>query len=408
QTITKVDPETGELVEESKPFWEISIYNNAFELKFNEIFDENENAFYSRGLQYITKAGYDKVDFSVEKWINENSVDLNNYRKVCDITPYKESTKTFVGEVAFGANCYDYRDYSAWFMEAKSLEKMNIFEYQSVDGGDFIGNEDADSINEDTMFKLQIGEDIYGMKLKYPGSVLNIFGSSTGNLNYKDTELLASITEFVKQGGWLGRNVYYDVTDYYRVYDIHFLAEILYNAFKGLPAGTSQQYTIRMSDYFDYYKYNGKTYNKEKILDVGDALINYVNSNFGIQVNVFDYDLNSSAKSLFNNYKGNQNIVEDAEVQDVIDYKMSKTIDKVSLDDFDWVATDKVGEYVLKLSDAYKSQQTDLSMFMLDIELDITDFGITIKGINKQSLNGYEIYEATIIDNMVESEVVYV
>ena len=57
QKVNTLNPETGEEVAVSEPFFEVNVYNNAFELKINELFDETQSGFYSHGLQYISKDG---------------------------------------------------------------------------------------------------------------------------------------------------------------------------------------------------------------------------------------------------------------------------------------------------------------------------------------------------------------
>ena len=397
QQIEKVDPETGELITESKPFWEISIYNNAFELKFNEIFDENQNAFYSTGLQYISNIENKAPDFSVEKWLSSSQVDYSNYSEISsvDISYRNYSEKNGEKYLLFkdGKNYYEYYGH---ILKANDFQNMSYFEYQSANDTGFINNQFANPINEDTLFKLQIDNKIYGMKLKYD------------DIPIGEETFLFTRQWCTNVFGSMDQHFTYARHQYFRAYDIHFLSELLYNSFKGLPAGTSQQYTIRLADYFDFYEFNGKTYEEDKILNVGQALISYVNSNFGIKVNVYDYDLNSSSKSMFDNYKGYKNVNESDISNEVLDYKTSKNVFTLTIDNFDFISTGKVGEYILRLSNNEFINNIDKSITVFELNIDITGLGITIYGIEKTSVKGLEIYHATLIENGVESGVLYV
>lgn len=409
QTVKQMDIVTGEDVEVSKPFFEVNVFNNGFELKINEVFDETQTGFYSRGLQYIAKNGKE-FTFVIKPWDSTLEA-LMNANKDIDITKHytylkdvgtREHTYNYTGEFVVNIGKFKRYEYCNHYYtqkklySAKSFTNINFYEYASALGTEFVEST-INPINEDTTFKLQIGDKIYGMKLKYDA------------LGLTDDNLIGSNDTHIRYEGDFKQYEYFNVDEYYRAFDIHYLAESIYDSVNGIAKGTSKDIVLRFGDYFEYFVFDGQTYNDKVTIEMKNKLIEYVNSNFLIRVNVFDTNLNSSEKSFFSYYKGNQNVSEEDIEETVTDYTLAKSIKLVTIKDFEWIETNVSGEYIFKLSEDFKSRnEFKRDLILLNIKIDISGFGITCKGIKKESLQEFGIYDASLTNGNTSWQVDYV
>ena len=397
QTINKLDVVTGETTEESRPFFEVNIFNNAFELKINELFDETETNFYSHGLQYISNSvnSSNKLLFIAEKSDENGFLDVSNLVKMSNFGG--ETQQDFLLDTsAFLTKEFKRVTYTNAIGKAINLNGMQIYEYASGADTKFVNTQEI--IYEDTLFKLQIGDEIYGMQLKYD------------DVDVSTAEYIGSIENYVstESVGFTKIHNYRNVR-IYRAFDIHYLAELIYNSVSNVAAGTSEDIVLRFGDYFNYFTYDGSAYTQKVSAEIRDKLITQINSNYVIRVNKYDFNLDSSEKSLFNNYKGAENTKEEDIVNETLDYNLSKQIKNVTINDFNFIETDKSGSYILRLSEDFKFKiEKDKSLILLNIDLDLTDYGIELVGIEKSSLSDFKIYKATYKVNGVESEVQYV
>ena len=62
------DAKTG--IKTNKHFCEINVFDNVYEIKFNYLQDEEKNAFYSQGFQFIATSESNKIDFNNKKFKN--------------------------------------------------------------------------------------------------------------------------------------------------------------------------------------------------------------------------------------------------------------------------------------------------------------------------------------------------
>ena len=393
QTINKLDAVTGETTEDSRPFFEVNVFNNAFELKINELFDETETNFFTHGLQYISDG---KLNFTELYRDIFNNLNISNLEYMSDIGT--TTTEDYLLDKAwFEPSEIKRVTYKNSIYKAIGFVNTEIYEYASGADTKFVNTQEK--INEETLFKLQIGDQIYGMQLKYD------------DIDISSKKAIAEIEEYLgtEGSGLLSKTHYYNKTYIYRAFDIHYLAELIYNSVSNVAAGTSEDIVLRFGDYFNYFTYDGSAYTQKVSAEIRDKLITQINSNYVIRVNKYDFNLDSSEKSLFNNYKGAENIKEEDIVNEILDYNLSKQIKNVTINDFDFIETDNSGAYILRLSEDFKSKiEKDKSLILLNIDLDLTDYGIELVGIEKSSLSDFKIYKATYKVNGVESEVQYV
>ena len=376
---------TEEGTVDSKQFVEINLFDNVFELKFNYMLDEKQTAFYSQGVQFVSKNS--KLDFS------------GDYIDKVDIKP--------IGQVKEDVEWFNnkYTNYSNIILGKKTYNTLNIYNYQSADNYETCLSS-TNKIDSDTMFKIKIGDSLYGMKFKHT----DIY---TNNLIYNQDFYIGNETvqnETKVYGLWV--DYHYDSIDYFRACDFTYFAELLYNSALSVAPGTSKILTFEFGDLFNYYEYDEEKeqyIDKTVSTDKASKITADVKSYYNIKVNRYEGVLQSSTQSIFNCYAGKMNY----NMQNSFDeYFIGRTLVNVDINDFEFIETTTPGEYKLALSSNFRNYYYDYrGKIYLDIVIDrdyLGELNVTYAGIETKSLSDFSIYEITEIYNDIESEVSYV
>lgn len=368
-----------------KSFIDVNVYDNVFEIKFNYMLDENQDAFYSQGLQYILNSETEEFNFNGEY---ESIAYEKNGDKVLD----KNTSK-----------------YPSYYYNTTHTRVLNNKIYDNITTYNYMSGDDYETtlissnlIDEETMFKIQIGDDLYGMKFK--------------NIDLSKSFYLGKDKYFIKStpyGLWV--NYYYDIYENYRACDIQYFAELIFNACSSVPAGTSQTVVFEFGDLFDYYEYDeeNKQYSENTVeTDKLSKILADVKSYYCIKVNVHDGELTSSTQSIFNCFAGNSNY----NILNSFDnYFYGRTLVEVDVNKFDFIETSTPGEYYLSLNEEFKAFYNDfnhLVQFDIIIDLDyLSSLNITFLGVKQESLNGLKIFNAettqTIDGEVIKGEINY-
>lgn len=386
QVITKIDEESGEVTSERKPLIELNVYDNVFEVVFNNVADENQNSFYSKGVQYVSNDG--KLNF-----------DLNYYNS----TEARQLGETTSESVWFGRNYYTYYD-SVY--QSSSFKNLTAYQYSSGDGFESTLNNDmASPLNTNTFFKVQIAEGndskLYGMTLKNTKTYYNNDDKVRDNIDekyYHHQDYYSSSVYKV-----VARHYYYSYFKRYVPIDFNYFVVSLYNSVSGVAKGTSQEFVIKFEDYFDFWELDSDktTYkiitNQDKMSKVSSEVSSY----FIIKVNVREGDMQYSSQSLMNMFKGTANLQEPVDDEEYFDanYLYGKTVLKAVLNettrDFDLISTATANSYIFALRkeflDYYAGYEKDI---VIEIEIDKTylkSYGITISSIDLDSFGDFQI-----------------
>lgn len=368
QTITKVDG-----TEESKYFIEVNYMADMFEIKFNYLLDENQTAFYSQGLQFLP---------------DENGEMTFHYRRNPDTRvlhstsgwwfTYKEVYNQYVDGALWGSHQYNY-----------------------MSGNDYKDCLDSTNpISNDSFFKIQIGDEIYGMKFKGH----NVGFNQTNYTNVTDQISSPSYTMEL-----------WDVRNYYSA-DFVYFAELLYNSCATLENGTNHAIAFEFGDLFEYYEYNddGVYSTKAVSIDKASSIERAIKSYYSILVHKNENKVSKSSDSIFNCVAGNTgwNMSEDIVSED---YFIGRTISNVTILDFDFVNI-AGNSYALKLNERYLNYVHDISdKIVLDVLIDLDYFkenNYEFKGFTADSgLNNFNVLQCrtaeTINGNIVYTGVLY-
>lgn len=290
----------------SKYFIEVNYHSNedgngreVLDIKFNYMLDENQTAFFSQGLQYVAYEGYEQ-SFETVKEIGFSSKH-NAFGWLYTYTTYTV--------------CGKYLNYAKYnYMSSDDYETPLL---------------STNPIHKDTMFKIQIGDNLFGMKFK-------------GETND---------TGFYKSGGGVWRTEYTRNLDRY---DIDYFVARLFTSIKSLPNGTSRALCFEFGDLFDYFEYSpeeGKYTSQITDVERLKTLITDVKSYYSILVNKTADGVVCAKDSLFNMVEGNAGFnISKVVLSD--DYFVGRSIINCSLDDFNKV---KIADnYIaLKLTDDF-------------------------------------------------------
>jgi len=385
QQIIKTDGTT-----EEKPFIEVNLFDNVFELKFNYVRDENEDAFYSKGVQYV--ASTDKgLDFELN-YSNPSSYNLISTEMVAD---------KVLGFYTLYENYY--RDYNFIYQDT-NFKNLNTYQYASGDDYETtLNNELASPLTQDTLFRVQIGDKLYGMKLKGDRIYYDYSYKFDGGLekqpkeNLDNTWLVKKFEHTSSEPHHLHSHFYFDDYFGYAPLDINYFAKVLYNSVSGLEKGTSQDILFNFGDFFDYYEYDGSSYGKVSLDgDIYNKIVKDIQSYYVIRVNVNDGEMIESSQSIMGMLNGSANINPNGETGN---YIYGKTIINAEFNetvrDFDLVQTNEVGVYkfVLKLDfkNYYDEYINDIVVNVVIDEVYLSSCGIIFGGFDESSFGNFEI-----------------
>lgn len=338
QEIKKSDDESEE--DTTKYFMEINSYDNLFEIKFNYMLDEQQTAFYSQGIQLFAPVGQ-KINFS------------RTYKNTID------------GEKFFEQNAGLGRVTKTNYLLGDAEYKyINYNNYQS--GDDYkTTTYSTNPIDNNTMFKIQIGNELYGMKFK----------GTDSSIKYQPEFYVTEKSHTDNFGFWI--NQYYDY--YYRQCDIHYFVELVYRSIfrdgSTLKYGSNQVVTFEFGDLFNYYKCVNESagiYEEDCIKDTS-LIVKDVKSYYAIKINLHEGVAQSAKNSIFNCVNGsvyyaNNNKVDNSEEAPKTTYFAGKAVRKLDIRDFELV---NIGgnKRKLKLREDFVNFNKDYKSTML---LDVT------------------------------------
>lgn len=390
QTIVKADGTT-----ETKDFMELNLYDDCFELKFNYVRDENQNAFYSKGIQLYASSG----------------LDLGFKEKFYQHKEKHEGTPVLTSETFASVKEY-------YNVECNVLNKNPYYyfldDYQYASGDDYettLENNLNAPISKNTMFGVQIGDELYGMYLKYDSvfykTEADIFSALTGDplkqvvrTEIDDRYYMYQSSQYdlrtEKFGVFsLGTRYFTGVDNNYRECDIYYFAEILYDAIKNLPNGTSQDILFTFDDLFNYYKYNPETEKHSLCSEEDTAKVkNHTKSYYTIHVTKHEGEIKKASQSLFKRVKGSANYDTSGTIGESM-YFIGRTIVELTEADFEQVLIDNGFKLVLKeeFRNYHYENRNDIKLY-IKIDERVSQLG-NFYGIEDSSLKGFSIYRIT-------------
>lgn len=352
------DAKTG--IKTNKHFCEINVFDNVYEIKFNYLQDEEKNAFYSQGFQFIATSESNKIDFNNKKFKNVLKQDLVGTTGIFGLD------KTY-NRILSGVN----------------FENMKVLNYATDGNKDF---ESSNKISDNYKFKLEIGEDIYILEFKNED-----IDCSLNNSNFLQT---TTKQMFVK-------NTYNE----YRVSDVYMFAEILYRSIENstIRTGETTEILFELGDLFKYYKYdeNSKQYTEISVNSDSKVLAD-IKSYYSILVTVNEGNITSAQQSLFKMVDGNSNFKTSDAVES--DYFTGTTLLRVDEMDFDWISTENSGEYKFKLSEDFKkiygdSNSKKLKLYIYIDADKLNSQGVKFAGFEENAFDNFNISKIVIKTN---------
>lgn len=370
---------------DSRYFAELNYFSNKnknglemFEIKFNYMLDENQEAFYSQGLQYVGKTKNDKISW-------------NYYRDATQIKGEWLGKKT-----GWYDNEYNY----GWWGSYNVNSSISKFNYASGDDYKSVALS-TNPISLDTRFKIQLGKNLFLMKFKN-----------------NETEMTSQNFMYKAEGAYHFYVVYgvQDYNWYYAYYDVNYFAKLLYQSIsKSVTPGTNSAFIFEFGDLFDYYIYDEEkgSYSDTKYKNV-DSVIQDMKSYYSIKVNVSENGVQKSSESLFGAVNGTTtfNLTGDYSSDD---YFIGRSVVRVTEKDF--VLVQIYGDYyALKLRDdfvKYFSQYSKIKLSILINKDEIKKQDVTVLGFaDDNNLDKFEILDfysvETIDGEKVKKEVDYV
>lgn len=351
----------------SKYFIEVEYNSNEdgsgleeFGIKFNYMLDENQTAFYSQALQYVANEG--------------SSIQFKTYTQV---SVNKEKTKNnWLGWTT------TYLDYvkSVGVLPEDGIERFNYMSSDDYETPVLSTN----PINENTAFKIQIGETLYLMKFK------------------------GAVAQSEKYG--LKQNVFWGVNykKYFDNYDVDYFAGVLFNSVKSLKNGTNRVIAFEFGDLFDYYELNPESgkYDKKVDPDKFKALTMDVKSYYSILVNKSASGVKSAGESMFNMVAGNSGYSDGS--GNMQDYFIGRSIINVTLDNFTKVKLDDKN-VALKLKDSFVADYEKYSeKIKLNILIDLDKLEkLNFVGFTKDSqLSKFQVQDCQTVQT-IDGQLVY-
>lgn len=354
---------------ETKHFVEVNYLSNdsgngisLFEIKFNYLMDENQNELFSQGLQYT-----------------------------------EEKSVAFIDHARLTKTVYSHKNFFGWetvkyhFIDTRPCEySVQRYNYMSYD--DYKTTLiSTNPINNDSFFRIQIGDKLYGMKFK------------------GEVPIMADYVEF-NQG--------FGHTHSYKAfvnYDVDYFAASLFDSVQSLENGTKSACVFEFGDLFDYYEYDEdlKRYSSEPVVkEQAELIATDIKSYYSILVNKNKSGAKQASDSLFNSINGSPtfNLV-DIETEDYFYGKTTLTLDN-AVDSAELAYVKISDKYVaLKIKDSFNSAYlpyvNDIELKIL-INLDLIKAeGLEFVGFTLDSgLQNYKIISCQTVET-VNGELVY-
>lgn len=329
------------------------------DIQFNYLLDESQTAFFSQGLQYVANTKEDKINW--QYYVDES------FSKV---------------EIGYVADSWYKQDrYYGFFGSYRLTESTSkVFNYASPDGYNTT-TLSTNPINNDSLFKIQLGTDLFNMKFK---------GA--------DTQMQDNNFIYKEYGGysfyllWGVDNYNY----YYTYYDSYYFSKLIYDAMTTLKPGTQHAFVFEFGDLFNYYQYDPqKGSYSDTAMKNADSVIQGMKSYYSIYVEVSDDGVKNASDSLFNMLQGNANYTTGEVITN--DYFVGRTIVNCDISCFNLVQVID-NYYALKLKQEFIDfylPTKDISVLSVAIDLDLLRAqGIEFYGFTKDSgLNQFGVFE---------------
>lgn len=356
----------------SKEFIEINYYSNKnnnglemLDVKFNYLLDETKTSLYSQGFQILPSEGSATIDLTAS---------------YSDPGKSEEIGETFNWPVR--------TVYRNLIYNKMHFENATVINYMSYDDYE-TPLLSTNPINIDTMFKIEIGDDIYGIKFRgdqvLGDDLYYLVGADTKE-DAKDTFNLFTRTRLY--------------TRHYRACNVELLISLLYDAVTALDHAENQSTVVEFGDMFDYYKYdsNDKTYSDTREIETS-KIINDVKSYYSVRINTYADGVQKASDSLFNCVDGNANYNTTGNYSSS-EYFIGRTVKTVTLNDFELIEDAELGHYYLALSDEFKQAYSKyVDRLVLDIQIDtdyLTEIGVTLNGYTADAFGDFEVWRSNI------------
>lgn len=369
--------------DDEKYFIELNYFSNEennglemFEIKFNYMLDENQEQFYSQGLQFVAE-GTDNIKY--DYFIDETNHALVNHYDFSLFYPAKNY-------------------YTQWGGYRPS-ENVGYYNYASADDYEH-ATLSTNPISSLSKFKIQVGDDLFLMEFK----------------NYK-TEATSNNYMYRYQGD-TQIYIYYNLESYYdcyAYYDYNYFCKLMYEAVQTISSGTNSAMVFEFGDLFTYSKYNAETgqYDTELTPEETVKLTADIKSYYAIKVNKSSSGVRQASESLFGAVNGSTTYNTNSVISD--DYFVGRSILCVDEEDFNLVKIEE-GYCVLKLKEEFIKAYEKYNNIILKVDVNLDYFtkqGITILGFaTDNGLDNFEVehcYFYEIINGeIIQTEVLYV
>ena len=355
-----------------------------FDIQLNYFSDETREKFSSQGLQFVANTVNDDLT-----WISVFDDSTTKY--------YGQTGNWFTGYKLY------YETYGSYTLDS---QYATIYNYSSGEDGVF--GQSTNPISDDSFFRIQVGDDIYGLELKGTSIGRKELYGATENFDWEHFIAKSAISFLA---GSLGPS--FNVNEYYYSYDIYYLAKVLYENAVSYSGGMDLVKDVELPDLFNYTKWNGSSYlpvtNEQDIVKIREKVIN----NYAIHFEISNDGAQIASDSLFNIVHNNPTYRISEDVYD--DYAYGKDVFKIDVYDFDLVKVDNNSNYVfLKLSDGFVKKYKQYAKqvnFIVEIDLDeLEKYNYKFMGFSLDSgledFNVVERYTLKTIDGeVVKSEV---
>lgn len=358
---------------DAKYFCELQFYSNknkngvmCLDVKLNYMMDENQERFYSQGMQYVaTSPDVDEIKFEA---VNRDATD---------------SAHAEIGGAWFwkDENHYRYAD--------RYPTNVSVHNYASSD--DYANTiESTKPLSDNPSFKIQLGSDLYLMK----------FTDRTAN-SVEDFNKLDS--KFIAGHGYDKSNLWENFYTYYSRMNIYEFVYRLYQAIQDetLAYGVDHPMVFEFGDWFDYYSYDGKKeiYTEETRVNddiTKNKILNDIKTYMAIKVTKSEDGITKASQSLFNCVNGKSTYNTSGDYSNM-EYFIGRTVIDVTIKDCELVGTAEENKFKIKLSTKFVEFYSQFKdSIVLDINIDTTyydELGITIDGFTLNGLSGFTAYK---------------
>lgn len=377
-----------ELADGSKvPIFELEYWANedksgyeCFEIKTNYFMDETKANIYTQGMQYTSKSQNSSLD-PLDHYSNYFTAGRAVGNRVYESHVKKQSAKN-----GFGMwRNYDVKEKvgNGWY------NFYNAYNYESLNAEEF--SKSTNPIGLNSFFRIQIGDEIYGMQLK---------GLESGATRISNQKFDSHYSTFG-----------YDYVTQDWVYDFDWLAYQLYSSVKDVSGNFDNYCNFELGDLFFYYlRDENGVYSKDKTTHIGNELIDKVVINYlSVKVKTHSNGFTKSSDSMFGKYLGNNSFDLGVDYSQS-DYFIGKTLIDCDTYSFDYFKiTDNYYSAKLKQSfvEQYKEYRGQIALVVL-IDKDILNSkDINFVGFAEDSgLQNWLVYSCNSVETINGERVV--